>query len=131
MRVGLVNIGDELLLGKTLNTNAFDLAAWLNELGHELAFALTVGDREEAIVAALRECAGGSGLPRCGMLFLTGGLGPTPDDLTREAVAAFLETELVRSAEAEKWLAERLGVKADAIGEGQRTQLSIPKGSKA
>ncbi len=124
MRVGLITIGDELLLGKTLNTNAFDLASWLNELGHELAFALTVGDREETIVSALRE---NTALPCCEMLLLTGGLGPTPDDLTREAAAAFLGTKLVHSPEATAWLAERIGAKADAIPEGQRSQLFIPE----
>jgi nicotinamide-nucleotide amidase len=130
MRIGLINIGDELLLGKILNTNARDLAGWIAELGHELAFNLTIGDHADAISHTLRSVVSESGvLPRCGMLILTGGLGPTRDDITREAVAEFLGQPLEFSREAEAWLAERLGVSADKINEGQRQQLHIPGGS--
>ncbi len=132
MRIGLLNIGDELLLGKTLNTNAFDLAAWLGELGHELVFTLAVEDRVNVIADALRDLTSTPGaLPRCEMLLLTGGLGPTRDDLTREAVAEFLGVPVDYSPEAEAWLAERLGVKPEAISEGQRQQVYVPRGARA
>jgi nicotinamide-nucleotide amidase len=130
MRIGLLNIGDELLLGKTLNTNAFDLARWLGELGHELVFTLAIEDRPDDISDILRDVSMKVGtLPRCEKVLLTGGLGPTRDDLTREAVAGFLGVSLEYSSEAEGWLAERLGVKADVISEGQRQQLYVPQGT--
>ncbi len=131
MRIGLVNIGDELLLGKTLNTNAFDAAGLLAELGHELAFAWVIGDGLEAIQAVLRSAFAGDAALRCEMLLVTGGLGPTADDRTREAVAGFLGVPLVFSAEAAAWLSERLGVSADAIPAGQHPQLEIPSGARA
>lgn len=131
MRIGLITIGDELLLGKTLNSNAFDLGAWLGGLGHELRFSLSIGDRREIIIDTLRDCMAGHGvLPRCEWLFLTGGLGPTPDDLTREAVAEYLKVSLEYNPEAAAFLAERLNVSIDQISEGQRSQLHVPRGAK-
>ena len=133
MRIGLINIGDELLLGKVLNTNAFDLARWIGELGHELAFTLAIGDGIETIAATLRDCRGEGkdALPRCDSLLITGGLGPTQDDVTREAVAEFLGVPLEYSADAEVWLAEWLSVKSQVITEGQKRQLYVPQGSTA
>lgn len=110
MRAGLINIGDELLAGKILNTNARDLALWLSALGHELAFALTVPDDVAAIGAALRETldASSGALPRPEILIVSGGLGPTRDDLTRAALAKYLGVALGRDARAAAWLAEFL-----------------------
>ena len=131
MRIGLINIGDELLVGKILNTNAFDLASWAGELGHELVFNWVIGDDLETIAQALRDAAEGKGGPRCEYLFLTGGLGPTQDDVTREAVTAFQGVPLEFNSEAEGWLAERLKVAREAISLGQRQQLYVPKGTRA
>lgn len=133
MRVGLLNIGDELLAGKILNTNARDLGLWLGELGHELVFMETIPDGVEALVGTLRHRLGGtsgapSAGPECGMLILSGGLGPTHDDFTREALAAWLGAPLERNAEATAWLAAFLRIAPEQIGEGQATQLWVPRG---
>ena len=131
MHIGLITIGDELLLGKTLNSNAFDLGAWLGELGHALRFSLSIGDRREIIAETLRDCLSTQGaLPRCDWIFLTGGLGPTPDDLTRDAVAEYLRVPLEFNPEAAAFLAERLSVTVDKISEGQRPQIKVPRGAK-
>ncbi len=131
MRIGLINIGDELLAGKTLNTNAFDLALWLGELGHELVFTLAIADRFSTIAGALRAgLSEDETLPPCEWLILTGGLGPTADDLTRPAVAAFLGVPLETNSLAAQWLGERLGIHPHAIAEGQRTQLELPQGAE-
>ncbi len=133
MRIGLINIGDEILAGKILNTNARELAKWLGELGHEVAFMLTVADGVEPLAAALRQTLdeGSPALPRCDMLILSGGLGPTHDDLTRDAIAAYLGTGLERSEEAAAWLATFLRRPVEELGEGQALQLLIPRGAKA
>src|SRR5690606_22091282 len=110
MRVGLINIGDEILAGKILNTNARDLALWLAEMGHELAFMLTVADGVEALAEPLRRVVSDTSDTRCGMLILSGGLGPTHDDFTREALARHLGTSLERDERAVAWLAAFLGV---------------------
>ena len=131
MRIGLINIGDEILLGKIRNSNAFDLAEWVRELGHELVFNLVIGDRLESIADALRNAIDPNNSLHCEYLILTGGLGPTQDDLTRDAVASFLQTTLEFSSEAENWMSERYKIHAVKISEGQRSQLYIPRGSTA
>ncbi|TCL62089.1 competence/damage-inducible protein cinA [Hydrogenispora ethanolica] len=89
MKAEIVCIGTELLLGQILDTNAAFLAEELAGLGIDLYHKLTVGDNLERIVAALRQA-----WQRADLLILSGGLGPTQDDLTREAVAALLGEEL-------------------------------------
>lgn len=128
MRVGLINIGDEILTGKILNTNARDLALWLAEMGHELAFMLTVPDGVEALAEPLRRVVADTSDARCGMLILSGGLGPTHDDFTREALARHLGTTLERNEQATAWLSAFLGIAPEAIGAGQATQLLVPRG---
>jgi len=128
MRVGLINIGDEILAGKILNTNARDLALWLAELGHELAFMLTVPDGVEALEEPLRRALAEPPATRCGMLILSGGLGPTHDDFTREALARHTGTPLQRNEEAARWLGAFLKIDPATIAPGQATQLLVPQG---
>ncbi|HBY92595.1 MAG TPA: competence/damage-inducible protein A, partial [Chloroflexi bacterium] len=90
MNVEIVTIGTELLLGQIVDTNAAWLAQQLAELGLNLYRKTTVGDNSERIVAALREA-----LERSQVVITSGGLGPTVDDKTREAVARATGRELV------------------------------------
>ncbi len=131
MRIGLINIGDEILAGKILNTNARDLARWLGELGHEVAFMLTVADGVEPLAAALRQALdeASPARPRCPLPPPGGGPAPPHDDLTRDAIAAYLGTGLERSEEAAAWLAGFLRVAPGEIGEGQALQLLVPRGA--
>ncbi|MDB5050435.1 MAG: competence/damage-inducible protein CinA [Fibrobacteres bacterium] len=134
MRVGIINIGDELLGGKILNSNQFDLARILAPLGHEIPFNLVIGDDEKVLARALDWAMGPQALVKPDMLILTGGLGPTRDDLTRQAVAGFLKRPVVESPEAMEWLAEYLagyfGKPAAEMPWGQRIQASIPEGTR-
>ena len=82
MRAELLTIGSELMSGATLNTNAAYLGRRLGEHGFACQRHLTVGDERPALVGAIREA-----LPRGELLILTGGLGPTFDDITMDAVA--------------------------------------------
>ena len=82
MRLELVTIGDELLLGFTVDTNAAFLARTLSEIGVEIVRRATVGDESERIAQAVRDA-----LDRTGAVITTGGLGPTADDRTRPAIA--------------------------------------------
>ncbi|MEO8082997.1 MAG: molybdopterin-binding protein [Ardenticatenales bacterium] len=79
----LLTIGDEILLGETLDTNGRDLARALRAVGVAVVRMTSVGDDVAVIAAAVREAAG-----RAGIVITTGGLGPTFDDPTRDAVAA-------------------------------------------
>lgn len=82
LEVELITVGDELLLGFTVDTNAAHLARTLAGVGGRIVRRASVGDDRAVIADAVREA-----LQRTGAVITTGGLGPTADDLTREAVA--------------------------------------------
>ncbi len=85
----IITIGTELLLGEILDTNTRFLARELRNLGVDLYRTTTVGDNEERIANILQEA-----LSRAQVIITTGGLGPTVDDPTRQAVARALGVEL-------------------------------------
>jgi len=82
LRAEIISTGTELLLGKTLNTNVFYLTSQLTGLGLEVNYHTTVGDNKERLIETVRQA-----FNRSEMVFLTGGLGPTADDLTKEIIA--------------------------------------------
>lgn len=89
-RVEIVTIGEELLLGFTIDTNAAYLSRELAAIGVAVVRRTTCGDAPEEIVAAVREA-----LERTGAVITTGGLGPTADDRTKGAIAGLFQRELV------------------------------------
>ncbi len=89
MTVELISVGTELLLGNIVNTNANYLSRKCAELGFSLYYQITVGDNEERFCKALKEA-----LERSDVIILTGGLGPTQDDMTKEGVAKVFGREL-------------------------------------
>ena len=91
MQIELLTIGDELLLGFTIDTNAAYLARALAEIGVEIVHRTTVGDDADKIAAAVSEA-----IERTGAVITTGGLGPTADDRTRPVIAKLFGRELVR-----------------------------------
>ena len=82
MIVEVIAVGTELLLGQIVNSNAAKIGAALAEHGHDAHFQQVVGDNQARIVESLRIALG-----RAEGIIVTGGLGPTQDDITREAVA--------------------------------------------
>ena len=89
-----ISIGDELLIGHVINTNASWLGEHLSETGYNLKSVLTVGDSEKAILDAFENCMDAD------LVLVTGGLGPTADDITKPTVCKFFGTELVFCQEA-------------------------------
>lgn len=89
MRAEIISIGTELLLGEIVDTNAPFLASQLPLLGINLYFITAIGDNYERLIAVLRQAR-----QRSELILTTGGLGPTQDDLTREAIAGLLGEEL-------------------------------------
>ena len=85
MQIEVLTIGSEILSGRTLDTNFVQLARALEEANVQIGWHSTVGDNAERIGEALR-----AALARADAVVLTGGLGPTPDDLTRKAVSTAL-----------------------------------------
>ena len=102
MNVELITIGDELLLGFTIDTNGAFLARKLAERGVAIVRRTSVGDTMDAIVAAVREA-----LDRTGAVITTGGLGPTTDDLSRDAVARVFGREMRIDDEHLEWMKHR------------------------
>lgn len=94
MRAEIISVGTELLLGQIVDTNAAYLGQELADLGVDVYFKQTVGDNAQRVQDAVRLALG-----RADAILMTGGLGPTEDDLTVEAVAAAVGDELVRNEE--------------------------------
>lgn len=93
----ILSVGDELVLGQTVDTNSAWLSAQLASVGVRVAIHQTVGDDQSSIEQAIRELA------RFPLLLVTGGIGPTEDDLTRQALADVLQQPLELD---EGWLRE-------------------------
>jgi nicotinamide-nucleotide amidase len=95
----LLAVGAELLVGETRDTNSGDLALALTDLGVEVVRMSQLPDDLEIVTAAVRDA-----LERVDLVITTGGLGPTPDDLTRESIAAAIGEELAVDPGLEAWL---------------------------
>jgi nicotinamide-nucleotide amidase len=122
--IELLTIGDELLLGTTVDTNAAFLGERFTAAGYRVLRHTSVGDSAAAIRSALREA-----LRRTGCVICTGGLGPTPDDLTRPVVAECYGWELQLN---EEWLAgieERFRARGLAMPAINRQQAMVPAGA--
>jgi nicotinamide-nucleotide amidase len=89
MKAEIISIGTELLLGEITDTNSVYLASQLPLLGLDLHFISTVGDNQQRLTEILKQA-----WQRSDIIITTGGLGPTQDDVTREAIAQFLNEEL-------------------------------------
>lgn len=124
MKLEVVTIGTELVLGLTPDTNAADLGRALSAAGAEIVRHVSVPDRPAAIRAAIAEA-----LERTGFVIATGGLGPTRDDMTKREVAALfgaplrLDDAVLRSLEARF---RRLGRPMPAVN---RSQAEVPEGA--
>src|ERR1700674_2608701 len=89
MKAEILSIGTELLLGQIVDTNANYLAQQLPALGLDLFYVSQIGDNQQRLADAFRR-----GLERSDVIITSGGLGPTEDDLTREAIAAVMGEQL-------------------------------------
>src|SRR5512136_2155855 len=96
MKAAIVSIGTELLLGEIVDTNASFIASQLPLVGLDLQSVVTVHDRIDSLVEAFRQA-----WQRYDVVIATGGLGPTQDDLTREAIAQLLGEHMTVSPELE------------------------------
>jgi nicotinamide-nucleotide amidase len=117
-------IGTELLLGDILNGNARWLAQELASLGVPHHRQEVVGDNRERLMAAVRGAA-----ERCRLLITTGGLGPTADDLTTEAIAAAFNVPLVEHPEVWQDIQLKLGARGKPVAPSNRRQAQLPEGA--
>ena len=119
-----IAIGSELLVGGRSDSNSLFIADRLGRNGVEVRFKSIVGDHRQDIVNAIQTAA-----RRAGVIVMTGGLGPTVDDCTREAVAEVTGQRLVRRKEALEGMAARLAQWGRIPNKGQLRQALIPSGA--
>jgi molybdenum cofactor synthesis domain-containing protein len=122
MRVALVTVGDELLAGDTVNTNAAWLGERLVEQGAAVERVTVVPDRVADIACVVNDYRA-----EYDAVVVTGGLGPTHDDVTMEGVAAALGREVVESATALEWLEAEGGYERADLAEGT---AHLPDGAR-
>lgn len=120
---GLVIIGDEILSGRTHDKNISQVASWLQVQGIRLAEVRVVSDDQDAIVEAVNALRA-----RNDYLFTTGGIGPTHDDITVDAVAAALGVDVIIHPEA-RALLERYYADKGGLTEGRLRMARVPDGA--
>ena len=121
MNAEIISVGTELLLGQVVNTDAAIVAQALSGLGIDLLYASVVGDNPRRLEDAVRLA-----LSRSDLLIMTGGLGPTTDDLTKETVAAAAGRKLVLHEESLKRIQTYFNEKH--VSENQAKQAYLPEG---
>lgn len=118
----IINIGDELLIGQVVNTNASFLAQSLNGIGVDVQKISVIPDDKEAIVAALDQAFENAQLIIC-----TGGIGPTTDDITKPTLAEYFGTTLEFSEEAFADIERMFAFRNFPMTESNRRQAYLPK----
>jgi nicotinamide-nucleotide amidase len=126
MQAEIISIGTELLLGAIVDTNAAYISQRLAEIGLDLYHRVTVGDNEGRIARCIE-----AALERADVVICTGGLGPTVDDVTRQAVARATGRELVLDEEMLGWIEERFRGWGHPMSENNRRQALKPEGAIA
>ena len=116
-----ISIGDELLIGQVINTNAAWLGEHLSASGFQLDSSLTIGDSEKAILDAFNACMDAD------LVLVTGGLGPTADDITKPTVCKFFDTELEFCQEAYDNVVALFKRRGFQMSERNRGQAMLPK----
>jgi competence/damage-inducible protein CinA-like protein len=120
----VITVGDELILGETIDTNATGIAVMLRDIGVPVRRMTTVGDRIEDIVDSVTKA-----VERCDLLIVAGGLGPTMDDITREGVALALSIPLNFSKLAEELIRERFKQLGREPASNNLRQALFPEGA--
>ena len=125
MRAEVVGIGTEILLGQIANTNAQHISQRLADIGIDVLHHQAVGDNVGRIAGAIRLA-----LSRADLVILTGGLGPTGDDITRQAIARALDRPLSRRSEIEDFLRQKFRRLSREMPESNLVQADVPEGAR-
>jgi nicotinamide-nucleotide amidase len=125
MRVEIVAVGTELLLGQVIDTNSSWISERLAESGLDCNFQVKVGDNLERIVTAIR-----GSLERADAVIVCGGLGPTQDDITREAIAAVMGAELIREPEVLQAIEAVFAARNRPMSPSNARQADVPSGGR-
>lgn len=125
MNCELISVGTEILLGDILNTNAQFLSKELASLGFNVLFQSTVGDNRLRLLDTLEKAS-----KRSDVIILTGGLGPTPDDITKEVCAEFCKKELILNEKILDGIEAFFSLKNIPMPETNKKQAFLPEDSQ-
>lgn len=125
MKAEIITIGDELLIGQVINTNQAYIADKLNGVGVDVVRMTTVGDDEDAILSAFNDA-----WERHRVVIVTGGLGPTHDDITKKAVCKFFDSDLVKNEEVRKRVESLLQKRNISWTPAHEEQTLVPRKAK-
>jgi nicotinamide-nucleotide amidase len=122
MNVEILSIGDELLIGQTINTNASWMGEQLSLNGFRVNKISAISDEKEAILSGLKELS-----EKAEIILITGGLGPTKDDITKKVLADYFETKLVRNIDVLKHIEAFFTARGRTMLETNIQQADLPE----
>lgn len=125
MNISIIAVGSELLLGQIANTNGQYLSKLFNQIGKNIVEHTVIGDNPDRLEFIIRE-----GLKRFDTLVLTGGLGPTKDDLTKQTVAKVLNKNLVTNEEALNYIEGFFKEQGQEMTPNNKQQALVIEGAK-
>lgn len=125
MLAEIITIGDELLIGQVIDTNSAWMAEQLNIIGIRVHQITSISDNQEHILTTLKEASG-----RVQLILITGGLGPTKDDITKQTLCNYFDTSLVFSEEAYTNVEKLFSSRGVAVTEINRLQAMVPANCK-
>ena len=125
LKAVVIAVGSEMLTPSRTDTNSLFVTEVLNALGIEVAYKAIVGDDRAELASSVRQA-----LQRHRILILTGGLGPTDDDLTREVVAAHFNLPLDEDPAIVESIRARFAARGLAMPEVNRRQAMVPRGAR-
>jgi nicotinamide-nucleotide amidase len=122
MKAEIITIGDELLIGQTIDTNSAWMGAELSLAGFDIHKKTSVHDKRSDILNVLSDASGNSDV-----VLITGGLGPTSDDITKQALCEFFNTRLVMNSEVLKMVENMMHKRNFPMNENNRKQAEVPE----
>ncbi len=122
MKAFIITIGDELLIGQTVDTNSAWMGAELSALGFDVARITSVHDRRDDIIYALDEAQG-----KADAVLITGGLGPTSDDITKHTLCEYFNTKLVSDPVVLEMIEDLTGRRGMPMNDNNRRQAEVPE----
>ncbi len=125
LRISLLTIGDEILIGQTVNTNASWIGDKVTKLGAKVVVHSSISDDKSAIIDELNRLSGFSDI-----ILITGGLGPTHDDITKHVLAEYFGMELELNQELLSYLEGFFAKRGRVMNELNKKQALVPKGCK-
>ena len=122
MTAEIITIGDELLIGQTVDTNSAWMGAEMSLIGFEMRRITSVSDKDKDIIGVLGEALG-----RSDVVLITGGLGPTSDDITKNSLCTFFDTRLKRDPDVMTGIENMLNRRGFPMNENNRRQADVPE----